>query len=260
MTAYLSLLLVFSALASGQPFLIVRGILIVLMYSLFDGVWTYLRDKSWYLPVSSWISGLILALVAWPDMPWFLIIALPLLAVFSKQLLHFGKMRHIFNPASFALALASIFVPVVSWWGQSSGNVALAAVSAVGVFILWRQSRWHESIAFVLSYVLFLIVMSLSAGADAGRLAEIISGRIFQGSIIFFVTVMLIEPITSQFPSKKQRIIYGVLVGFLSVFFTYLQSKVSLLYADPLILGLLLGNITASLLFLPNVPKQPARK
>lgn len=255
MTAYLALLLVFSALAVQQPMLIVRGILIVFFYSLFDVGWTFLKDRSWYWPVSSWISGLILSLVAWPDMPWFFIILLPLLAVFSKQHLHLGKARHILNPAGFALAVVSFFIPVVSWWGQLSGDMALAVISVTGVFILWRQSRWHEFVAFALSYIFFQIVQLFALGIDIEKSALIVSQGL-QGATVFFATVMVIEPVTSQFPSMKQRSVYGALVGFFTAIVAFLLSKFPLFYADPLIFGLVLGNIIASLLFLPHANKQ----
>lgn len=256
MTAYLALLLIFSAVALKQPMLIVRGVLIVFFYSLFDGVWTYLKEKTWYWPVSSWISGLILSLVAWPDMPWLFIVVLPLLAVFSKHVLHFGRARHVFNPAGFALAVTSFFIPVASWWGVLSGDVALVGISVAGVFILWRQSRWHEFAAFTFSYVFFRIVLSLASGIiDAGKLLVMVSQDL-HGATIFFATVMIIEPVTSQFPSKKQRSVYAALVGIFASIVAFLLSKFPLFYADPLIFGLVLGNMVASLLFLPYASKQ----
>ncbi len=245
MTGYLALLLVFSALMSGQPVFIVKGVLLVLFYSIFDSGWAYLKYKTWYWPVSSWISALILGVVAWPDLPWYFTVLLPLLAVISKQFLHFGKARHIFNPAGFALGVCSFFVPAVAWWGASWGNLPLLIMGAAGIFILWRQSRWHEFIAFALSYLFFLYLLAASIGT-----------MFWQGSTLFFASIMLIEPITSQFPSKNQRVAYGALVGFFAVLALFLLNKWPLFSADPLILGLLLGNVTASLIFLPHAQKK----
>ena len=69
------------------------------------------------------------------------------------------------------------------------------------------------------------------------------------GPIVFFSTVMLVEPITSGFSARKQRAIYGFLCGFfaITVQVVITFNKINL---DPLITGLLLGNLTASLLFL----------
>lgn len=256
MVAYLTLLLVFSAIASKQPMFIFKGILIVFIYSILDAVWTYIKHKMWYLPVSSWISALILGLAAWPDLPWYFLFLLPLLAVISKQLLHLGKMRHVFNPAGFALMASNFFVPAIAWWGASSGGAYAIIISLAGIFILWRQSRWHEFIAFALSYIFFLTVLFVSSGIiDAYQLAEIIKTRIFHGATIFFASIMLIEPITSQFPLIKHRMIYGSLVGFFAVLAIFLLQKFPQFKIDPLIFGLLLGNLTASLFFLPNAKK-----
>ena len=74
MVVYLGGLLVFSSAALGEWERLWRGIFIVLLYAVFDLLWTYVRDKTWYLPVSSMISGLILSLVAIPEPPFRFII------------------------------------------------------------------------------------------------------------------------------------------------------------------------------------------
>lgn len=246
MTAYLGLLLIFSAMMTGQPIFILKGFSIVAAYSFFDLILTRIKDKVWFWPVSSWISGLILALVFWPDLPWYFIILLPLLAALSKHFLHFGKIRHVFNPAAFALVITSFFVPSVAWWGSAWGNIPLILISLVGLFILWRQSRWDEFFAFAISYI---ILFSIFFGFTT------LQTSLLQGSLIFFASIMLIEPITSQFPSRNQRIIYGILVAFFAILTTFLLGKFPTFSTDPLLFGLLLANITASLFFLPHYDK-----
>lgn len=252
MMAYLTLLLIFSALMINQPIFILKGILIVATYSFFDLILTYFKEKTWYWPVSSWISGLVLALVWWPDLPWFFIILLPLLAVLSKHFLRFGKMRHVFNPAAFALAVTSFFVPSVAWWASSWSNIPLILISLVALFILWRQNRWDEFFAFVISYIIFLIIFF---GFETSTILITTGSTVLQGSFIFFASIMLIEPITSQFSSRNQKIIYGTLVAFFTILTTFLLQKIPSFNTDPLLLGLLLGNITASLFFLPHYDK-----
>lgn len=244
MTAYLALLLIFSALMINQPLFIFKGISIVALYSFFDLILTYIKDKTWYWPISSWISGLVLALTFWPDLHWIFIILLPLLAVLSKHFLCFGKTRHIFNPAAFALVITSFFIPSISWWASSWGNIPLILISLVAIFILWRQSRWDEFFAFIVSYIFFIIIFFG---------LTVLQTTIFQGFIIFFASIMLIEPITSQFPLRNQRVIYGILVAFFAVLTMFLLLRRLLPFnTDPLLFGLLLGNITASLFFLPH--------
>ena len=151
---------------------------------------------------------------------------MPLLAVISKQLLRFGTGRHIFNPAAFSLAALSLAgYPAVSWWGVSWGAPVMYAVFAAGVFILWRQRRWETALTFLAAYALLF------------------NFQVFNGTVIFFASVMLIEPITSSFPGVRQRMAYGALVFLL----TFLVGR-SGLNSDPLLLGLLGGNIIFSLM------------
>lgn len=252
MVAYLGGFLIYSSIALGLPDRLFKGLIIVILYALFDLIWTYARDKTWYLPTSSWISGLILSLVAIPVPSLILIIILTFLAVASKQLLHFGKMRHILNPASFAMAAVAIFTPAVSWWGVAWGTPPRVVAALAGVFILWRQNRWHITIPFLASYGILLSAFFLWNGIPAASLLQFIRPQLFDGTIIFFATVMLIEPLTSSFPNTKQRILYGILVAFAAILVTYLSQLFSWGNQDPLVYGLLLGNLIASLLFLPK--------
>lgn len=84
------------------------------------------------------------------------------------------------------------------------------------------------------------------------NILSILRPQILDGTVMFFSTVMLIEPVTSSFSTQNQRIIYGVLVGFFAVLATYLGGIIQL--DDPLIYGLLAGNLLASLIFLSSKP------
>lgn len=262
MVAYVGGLLVFSSFMLGAPDRLWKGLWIVILYAAFDLLWTYLRDRVWYVPVSSWISGFILSIVAIPAPSLTLIVLLPLLAVASKHLLHFGKNRHVYNPAAFAMAIVALFVPAVSWWGVTWstvewGRVPLAIVSVVGAFILWRQGRWHVALPFLASYAIFLSPLFLWGGIAVSQLLTFLQPQLIDGTTLFFATVMLIEPLTSMFPTKGQRVIYGTLVGFFAVLVTYLSGLWNWERQDPLVYGLLLGNLVASLLFLPAL-RRPA--
>lgn len=256
MVAYVGFLLVLSLYTLGDSERFIKSIAIVFLYACFDLLWTYIRDKMWYLPVSSWISGLILALVAIPNPPLPLVLLLPLLAVASKQLLHFGKMRHILNPASFAMAAAAIFTPAISWWGVAWGTTPLIIVSIVGIFILWRQNRWDVTIPFYIAFGFLLVgyyFLNIQGFSLAGiSVPEFLRTQLIDPTLIFFSTVMLIEPLTSTFSTRNQRIIYGVLVAFFAILITWLAQWFVWENQDPLVYGLLLGNLIASLLFLPK--------
>lgn len=258
MVAYVGFILLFSSLSLGDSARLWKGLLIVLLYSGFDLLWTRLRDKTWYLPSSSWISGLILSVVAIPNPPLLLVVLLPFLAVASKQLLHFGKNRHIFNPASFGMAAVAFFTPSVSWWGVAWGITPLIIVSAVGLFILWRQNRWHITIPFLVSYAFFLSLLFLWTGSSVSELPAILKPQLIDGTALFFATVMLIEPITTTFPGRNAGLMYGALVGLSAVLVTYLSTLFPAgANMDPLVGGLLIGNFLVSMAFLPS-QKRPA--
>lgn len=256
MGAYLAVLFVFGAFVFGQGIAsFFRGAAVVSLYAFFDVVWTYVRDKVWYFPLSSLISGFVLAIVSMPDLPFWLLFLLPLLAVFSKQVLHFGKIRHVFNPAGFAMGIVSFFVPIVSWWATSWDTLFLVILLLPSAFILWRQERWHVALPFVVCYSVLLSIFYLMTGISFQNLQGIFMGQLFNGTVLFFSTVMLIEPLTSTFPTRGQRVIYALLVAVFAVSVSAILKFVPIQHADPLIFGLLFGNFSASLLFLPKLKK-----
>ena len=255
MVAYLGFLLITASLALQRPMFLLKGAVIVALYSLFDLLWTRLRDRVWYLPVSSWISGLVLSIVAMPAPPVFLMIVLPFLAVASKQLLHFGKNRHIFNPATFAVTAVTLFAPAAAWWAVTWSTTPLLIVAVVGLFILWRQTRWHVTFTFLGVYALLSAVVFLGGGAKIELLPGALRALLLQGNLLFFSTVMLIEPITSSFPTRNKRMVYGAMVGAFAVLATTVSQYVTLPFVDPILVGLLSGNLIASLLFLKAPPK-----
>ncbi len=250
MVGYLSLILAYSSFYFHDLERLWKGIIIICLYSSFDLLWTRLRDKVWYLPVSSWISGLILSIVAMPKPSLFFIIFLPLVAVAGKHLLHFGKNRHVFNPASSAIALAAIFIPAITWWGLASGSI-IWLLLAGGIFILWKQNRWHVAGSFFIFYAAGLFIVAIANKITTVDVGQIIFSQITEPVTIFFASVMLIEPITSGFSTKRRRIIYGATVGVAAALMTYLTMIFNWPFQDPRVYGLLAGNLLASLLFLP---------
>lgn len=251
MLVYLGLLFIFSAYYSESLKIFGSGLAIILFYSVFDLLWTYWRERVWYLPVSSWISALVLSIVALPGPAWGIVLALPLVAVVTKHLLHFGKNRHVFNPAASALALVAIFTPAVSWWGTTPNYIWFFIVLA-GVIILWKQNRWHVTAVFLFFYLFFLIIYWLSNGVVVSRLSQLIFSEGLSGAVLFFATVMLVEPITSTFKNKKQEMFYGALAGAAAVVLIYLARMYNLAYTDSLIGGLLISDFVCGLWFLPK--------
>lgn len=245
---------------------------VVLIYVLVDLLWTYLRDRVWYVPTSSVISGLVLSLVALPAGESYLIFVLPIVAAASKHLLRFGKIRHLMNPAAFAMVALSLFSPlVVSWSGVSWGIQPVIPIVLVGVLILWRLERFHIAVSFLISYIVFLTLSFLVAGQPLGPVLAILRSVATDGTLLFFSSVMLVEPITSSYPTRLHGVIYGIIVALTGVLVAhYVQSFANaripydvlmrgdypfwfnLSVIDPLLLGLLVGNFVTGLLFVPK--------
>lgn len=245
MVGYLAALLVVGAFGADDLFRIARAGLVVALYAVADLLWTRVRDRSWYLPLSSFISGLIIANLLSPQAPWGWVVFAPVAAAAYKQLIHWGP-RHIFNPAGLALTVVGIFVPgAVSWWGAAWGMPALVLTGIVGLFILWRQQRFHVALSFLGVYMLGLAVLFLSAGVSSAELPAILRPQLIDGTLFFFATVMLIEPITTSFATKKIRMIYGALVGLLAILASFLSRFIPI--PDILIAGMLGGNLIITL-------------
>ena len=251
MIAYIGFLLLWGSFQVGNLIYLWKGLLMGALYIVYDLSWTYLRDRVSYLPLSSVISGFILAIVGPANPSLIILFSLPLAAVISKQLIKIGERRHIFNPAGFALIVFSLGgYPVVSWWvpALTSGGIWLGLIILAGLAIIYRQSRWETAISFLASYATLLAILFIFQGRELSTILPLLKTQILDGTTLFFTSVMLIEPITSNFPGKRNKIIYGVLVALCAVLFTaFAQYFVEL---DPLLSALLVGNFVMSIITL----------
>lgn len=220
-----------------------RALLILAIYSGLDLGIGYWRTRKWILPSSAWVSGLILGTVIAPSAPWAVAIAAPVLASLSKHVLRLRK-RHVFNPAVFALVALSIArgdQGLVSWWAASWGPLALWVVAASGLVTIIRVKRWKTTLAFLLVYgILGSLLISY------GSFLPTIIGRLWDGTTLFFATVMLIEPVTTAYTPARLRTIFGAGVGLLAVLSLPLGLLLPL--SDPFLVPLLVGNLLATII------------
>lgn len=250
MIIYLSALLVLSGLWLGQIERIWLGILVVAIACAFDLLWTYHQKKKWFVPSSAIISGLIIALVFDTALHPILALCAGLLAAMSKHFLRFGRRRHLINPAACAMVILSLFAPVAAWWGVGWGTAPLTAVIAAGAYILYRLRSFSMVVAFLVSYLVILLAAT-GAQSGFGTIPSLASALILDGTLLFFASVMLIEPITASFPLPKQRIFFGVFVGALAALISLMPRFWPLRTMDPLLLALVVGNIVMGLRTLP---------
>jgi hypothetical protein len=167
-----------------------RYLLWVLTAVLSSAFSDFLISKIFYKhtisPKSAIITGLIIGGILDFSASWLFLIIFSFLAILSKHILKFRK-SHIFNPANFALFMASLFkVPLV--WNIES-NIYLIILA--GLYLAYSFKKFPQIIGFLFFFSpLFFFI-----------------GKINPFRIIswFFIFVMLIEPKTSG---------YGVLKGF----------------------------------------------
>lgn len=179
----------------------------------------FLELKRFQKPLTPFITGLIIGLTAQfgeDQLKLFLIGAIAMLIKFGVKM----EGRHIFNPAAGGLLAGMLLLnSAPSWW--SGGSNTLPFLIWIPIFLL-RFRRWAPIVSFTLLLIFFHGI-----------------SVVFSSSLLFFVSVMLIEPKTSPVETKA-GLIYGSLVGVGYVFFSNLGI-------DPLIPSLLLGNLGARL-------------
>lgn len=181
-------------------------------------------------PESTLITALILALIVGPLNPMSnipFLVAASVFAIASKYLFAVRK-RHLFNPAAAGVLLtAFVMQRGASWWIGSIEMLPLLALG--GVVLLAKIRRFTLAFTFLAVYLGFSALFGTSPAAT-----------LLYSPIVFFTTVMLIEPLTSPVEPRKQ-IAYASLVGFLLVLF---QQTLKVGYT--LELSLLAGNIFSS--------------
>lgn len=197
--------------------------------------WAYNAPSN---PESTYITALILALIITPALSFgdlnFLMFAFwaSSLAIASKYILVIGK-KHIFNPAAIAVVLtAFVLSQSASWW---VGTASMLPTVLIGGFLVARKIQRLDLVGSALIAGLAAILgFSLIKG---GNLFASGWGVFVSTPLIFFITVMLTEPLTTP-GIKSKRILYGILVGILFAPFIHIGS----IYSTPE-LALVIGNI-----------------
>jgi len=187
------------------------------------------KTGGWAFPSSGLVTGSIVGLVTAYTLPLGMIAVIALLAIASKLIAWKG--RHFFNPANFGMLLGIYFLGAsTAWWGASN----LLLVLLGGLFVVSRQRRWWIVLPFFATY---LLIRAIMYGDIVGAFAEIAAP-----AIIFFATIMLIEPRTS--PTRRiPQLAYGILAGALVVAFSFVPGDLHLALAVANLSVPLLGKI-----------------
>ena len=200
------------------------------------------KGPTYFFPTSGIISGLIISTILVPGSVWYVPVVGAAIAILSKHVLRMkfnNFWNHVFNPANFALfVLILIGLAKDSWWIGT--NPLLVAI--LGLFVLWRLKKISIVVPFLLFFILSTSVTSMFVSGQTPNLQNLFK-EVAGGSLLFFMFIMVQEPITA--PRKRNsRIIFGSVVGVL----------VPLLLAMPatgfisIYLSLLIGNLLAPVL------------
>ncbi|MEK9178191.1 MAG: RnfABCDGE type electron transport complex subunit D [Patescibacteria group bacterium] len=225
------------SLLNGYPISqTVNPAVIIFSAVFFDLLFLSLRRVKLFFPSAAIATGIILSLIIDPFAPFYVLIAAPFAAIFSKNFIRMG--RHIFNPAAFgALTIAILFSSQASWWGPSIylGSPLYLLVFLPGLVSFYRMRRWRIISAFLLSYLILGTIFNLQFSIY----------NLFDPTLIFFSLVMLPEPMTTPNHPKRQ-ILFGAFVALITFVLPQLFQVSNLQFSmniDPLILSLLLGNL-----------------
>jgi glycine betaine catabolism B len=188
---------------------------------------------------SAYITALILALIITPIQSyadlWFLFWA-GVLAMASKYILAI-RGKHVFNPAAIAVAITYYATnQSASWWIGSPAMTLF--VLAAGLLVVRRIRRFD----LVLSFLAAALAATAAAALFGGNNPVIASARtLLYSPLLFFAFIMLTEPLTMP-PTRRLRMLYGALVGFLFTPLFHIGS----FYTTPET-ALLFGNVFAYL-------------
>jgi len=246
---YLCLLVAFGLVVRSDSLLLGKIALLFTLQTLLELAILRYNRKPFAIPRSGLISAAIMALIINPLSSWWVYSIAPLLVVGAKRYIHLGKVRHIANPAGFALLTLSLFNNnLISWWGVA--NMALfTPILIYGLYTVYRVKGWIIVAAYTLVYATGILVLNAP-----------LKSSVLDPTFIFFATIMLIEPVTSSFPRRIHQIFYGLLCALISVKILLFYDLPIVKQLDPLIAGLVLGGMISGFLFAPKRPTPMAQK
>jgi len=127
----------------------------------------------------------------------------------SKYIFAIGK-KHVFNPAAIAVVISALGLNFYAgWW---IGTLCLAPVIFICGFLITRKlQRWDLVLSFFITSAALIIGYALFKNHDV---VLVVRQLVIDSPWMFLAFIMLTEPATTP-PTKKLRMMYGSLVGFL---------------------------------------------
>lgn len=181
----------------------------------------YLELKYWSKPLTPFITGLIIGLIAQFGAAPLTLVIIGILAMVIKFIVKWEG-KHIFNPAGAGVVAGMLlFSSYPSWW---------VGAEFIWIYLIWipiilyKMKRWAPMAGFLIPQILTSGLTFFSSASG-----------------LFFISVMLIEPKTSP-STVKLGLVYGLVVG---IGFIALGRFSNF---DPLTVSLLFGNLTQRVL------------
>lgn len=204
-----------------------------------DLIFLKLRGIPFLFPSAALVSASIITLVVNPNLSWYQLFVIAVLAIASKNFLRISN-RHILNPAGFGLLAGSLIFPdAISWWGVSFQQFRVQHLELIipffillipGLISIVRMRRHPIILSFLLTYLL----LNSTLASHFSLLTSVLDP-----TLLFFSLVMLPEPMTTP-NRRKWQIIFGIFVAVFSLIAPLLSQNFQL---DPLITSLLIGNL-----------------
>lgn len=234
--------------------------LIALTYTPFSAVWLQtilalataitleitlnkIRKNIYYFPDAAIITALIISMVLPQNLPWFVAIVAPTIAILAKHLIRINN-RHVANPANLGI-VASVFLfgTFDEWWG--AGNLLVLAIA--GVYIIGAKSKLGR---LYLPTIFLLIYVVLGGLIQNLGIVERLTANL---GLWFFAFIMLPEPQTS--PIRPSGIAaFGTITAVFAIIFEVAAIKA------PINLALFFANLTVPALNFFTIYKKNTAK
>jgi Na+-translocating ferredoxin:NAD+ oxidoreductase RnfD subunit len=168
---------------------------------------------AWEFPSGAILTGLLVAMVLAPQMPWYVAACTSAVGVVSKYVFR-TRTANVFNPAALALvATFYVFNTAQSWWGAlpeiEMAPLAFVVLFATGIFIADRVNKIPLVLVFLGGYFLLFTVAAFMG--EPGKFAEIFRAPDLHAAL-FFAFFILTDPPTMPVTVFDQ-VMGGVIVA-----------------------------------------------
>jgi enediyne biosynthesis protein E5 len=143
----------------------------------------------WPHLASAYISGISVGILIRSPAGWPYALC-SMIAITSKYLLRVRD-RHLWNPSNFGICAMLVLAPAAVatlsiQWGNSLWPMIV--IWTLGSIIIWRLRRFHITVAYVVSFIIFAVLRSLLTGHPWQAEVAPITGPMYQLFVFFMIT------------------------------------------------------------------------